>query len=67
MQPEARIVTVQFIKSSLPGHSARQRKMECGQESANEMLAHYVLDTILDYYNGLIDHWKGEYLIYQKQ
>lgn len=56
MQPEARIVTVQFIKSSLPGHSARQRKIECGQESANEMLAHYVLDTVLDYYNGLIDH-----------
>lgn len=41
--------------------------MESEQESANKMLAHYVLDTVLDRYNGLIDRWKDEYLIYQKQ
>lgn len=49
---------MQSIKISLPGHRVRQKKMKSGQENASEILAHYILETMLDYYDSLTDHWK---------
>lgn len=49
---------MQSIKINLPGHSVRQKKMKSGQENASKILAHNILETILDYYDSLIDHWK---------
>lgn len=48
------------MKISLPGHRDKQKKMKLAKKkNANEILAHYVLETMLDYYHSsLTDLWK---------